>query len=148
MDNYERNRIARLEAELGWMRRQMLGIPARWAGGVAEKLLLIKVIDGHTVFNDGMGTIYYGITQEPAAITTVPTLYNPNVSLTPGTFTAIDGIGRGLLGGVPVLLLLDATSPIGNLLVNGDWVWALAEPVSIPVGAGPTAISAYLCDFQ
>lgn len=94
---------------------------------IASPLILLRIIDGQTVYNSG-GTTFYGIKKFAGTITTVPSNYVVGTNDTPGTFTATDGIGRayvvidGQVSSSMVLVLFDASSPVDVDLVTGDFV--------------------------
>lgn len=115
-------------------------------------LVLLEIIDGNTVYNVG-GTTYYGIKVD-SVVGGVGVHYDPDVSTTPGDFTAVDGIGRaylyvdGLQDPTPVLVALDSSYPIPNALVQGDFVMTDGT-VTIEVGGDPAdTIVCYRPVFQ
>lgn len=143
MDTSERNRIARLEREMIDIRRALLAVPARFAS-VPPGRVDLWIIDGKTVYSDPP-TVYYGIGKATSEITSVGVQYDPNVSTTPGAFTAITGIGRAYLFTnnvmqlIPVLVLLDGVSQYPVDLFSGDWVQA-GPPVTIDGPSAPLTV--------
>ncbi len=141
--------LLRLRKEVDRLTYHTKEIPSRWAGG-AVKVRKLFIIDGNTVYAPAP---YYGIKRSGTLITTVPSLYDPNAySSTPGSFSAVDGIGRaivyvdGISDGTFVLVVHDTRSLHPNAMVNGDYTTANGT-VSIPVGAGPDVINCYTIDF-
>lgn len=135
-----RAKVARLERGLEARQYRAVSAPAN--------LIVLRIIDGQTCFNDGV-TIKYGVQRAGGVITSVTTAFDPNgVGATPGLFTADVGIGRaeillagGLFSPTLVLVLLDVTSPIDQAILEGEEVWS-GSVATIPVSGGGS-ISAY-----
>jgi len=153
IDKQLRREISALRQRVIQLETQMARRPIRLPKGPGSlSMSRLVIIDGQTVFNSG-GVTYYGINKSGSAISTVGTLYDPDVSTTPGTFTAVTGIGRafhyidGVLQTDPVLVVLDTSSPIATLLIDGDPVAAVGTKTLTYTIDTSLSVTAYIPDY-
>ncbi len=133
--------IQRLRDRCEKLERQLNHLPSRWAGNAPDSpIRKLVIIDGGTVYSAGAIT-YYGVDQN-SLMTEVASLWDPDISTTPGDFTAETGVGRaylyvnGVLQAAPVLVLHDTRSTFSYSVITGDPL--IAGPVVTLPDAGLT----------
>ena len=124
--------IELLWAEVRRLKQSLAKRPIKPPKGSSTALMTVTITGGNT-----LTTGQAGIKYSSSLITTVPSLYDPNV-----TSSFADGIGRGQLrinGTLQTgfyLVVNDPNSPIQRALVQND-VIAVYNTVGIPLATDP-----------